>query len=127
MALEISDLSTKTFSTTRAADDICGKLTRKVGWPHRYVAARLAIARSLSVKALPPLLTEEERDDMATALRDMQLFGEGVDQAAWLSLIVQRSGDRKSVDGITRVKFSGMGLCASQQFPLTPREKEASR
>ena len=94
MTLEISDLSTTTFSTTRTADDICGDLTRKVGWPHRYVAARLAIARSLSLKVPPPLLTEEERDDMATALRGMQLFGEGVDPAAWLSLIVQRSGDR---------------------------------
>ena len=94
MTLDIADLSTATFSTTRAADDICGDLTRKVGWPHRYVAARLAIARSLSLPALPPPLTEEERDDMATALRGMQLFGDGVDPAAWLSLIVQRSGDR---------------------------------
>ena len=94
MTLEIADLSTTTFSTTRADDDICGKLTRKIGWPHRYVAAQLAIARSLSLKALPPPLTEEERGKMATALRGMQLFGEGVDPAAWLSLIVQRSGDR---------------------------------
>ena len=94
MTLDIADLSTATFSTTRAADDICGDLARKVGWPHRYVAARLAIARSLSLPAPPPPLTEEERDDMATALRGMQLFGDGVDPAAWLSLIVQRSGDR---------------------------------
>jgi len=94
MTLDIADLSTATFSTTRAADEICSNLTRKIGWPHRYVAARLAIARSLSLPALPPPLTEEEGDDMATALRGMQLFGEGVDPAAWLSLIVQRSGDR---------------------------------
>ena len=94
MTLDIADLSTATFSTTRAADAICGDLARKVGWPHRYVAARLAIARSLSLPALPPPLTEEERDDMATALRGMQLFGDGVDPAAWLSLIVQRSGDQ---------------------------------
>ena len=94
MTLNVANLSTATFSTTRTADDICRDLTRKVGWPHRYVAARLAIARSLSLKVLPPLLTEEERDDMATALRGTQLFGEGIDPAAWLSLIVQRSGDR---------------------------------
>ena len=94
MTLDIADLSTATFSTTRAADEICSNLTRKIGWPHRYVAARLAIARSLSLPALPPPLTEEEGDDMATALRGMQLFGEGVDPAAWLSLIVQSSGDR---------------------------------
>ena len=94
MTLEIAELSTATFSTTRAADDICSNLTKKIGWPHRYVAARLAIARSLSLPALLPPLTEEEGDDMAKALRGMQLFGEGVDPAAWLSLIVQRSGDR---------------------------------
>ncbi|MCY4285749.1 MAG: type IV secretion system DNA-binding domain-containing protein [Thiotrichales bacterium] len=94
MTLEISELSTTTFNTTRAADTICDDLKRKVGWPHRYVAARLAIARSLSLKVSPPLLTEEERDDVARPLRGMQLFGEGIDPAAWLSLIVQRSGDR---------------------------------
>ncbi|MCY4468932.1 MAG: type IV secretion system DNA-binding domain-containing protein [Thiotrichales bacterium] len=104
MTLEIADLSTATFSTTRAADDICSNLTRKIGWPHRYVAARLAIARSLSLPALPPPLTEEEADDMATALRGMQLFGEGVDPAAWLSLIVQRSGDR----AMTRRSFRAL-------------------
>ena len=94
MTLELADLSTATFNTTRAADSICSDLTRKAGWPHRYVAARLAIARSLSLPALPPPLTDEECDDKATPLRGMQLFGEGIDPAAWLSLIVQRASDR---------------------------------
>ena len=94
MAIEVVDLSKTTFRTTRAADDICSDLTAKLGWDYRYVAARLAIARSLSLPTPPPPLTTVESEDMATAVRGMQLFGEGIDSAAWLSLMVQRCGDR---------------------------------
>lgn len=94
MTIEIADLPNATFRTTRAADTICDGLTTRIGWRHRYVAARLAIARSLSLPTPPPPLTEDESDDMATALRGMQLFGEGSDLAAWLALITQRSGEQ---------------------------------
>ena len=93
MTIEIADLPTTTFSTTRSADQSCTELTEKLGWRHRYVAARLAIARSLSLPTPPRPLTEEEQDDMATSVRGMQLFGEGSDLATWLALITQRSGD----------------------------------
>ena len=93
MTIEITDLSTATFSTTRSADKLCEELTRVLGLRHRYVAARLAIARSLSLPTPPRPLTEEEQDDMATPLRGMQLFGEGKDLATWLAMITQRSGD----------------------------------
>lgn len=93
MGIEIAELPTATFRTTRGADEICDGLTAKLGWRHRYVAARLAIARSLSLPNPPPPLTQEEGDDMATALRGMQLFGEGSGQTAWLALITQRAGE----------------------------------
>ena len=93
MRLDHAELSNATFRTTRAADDICGRLTAALGWRHRYVAARLAIARSLSLPDPPPLLTREESGDMAIPLRGMQLLGEGSEQAAWLALITQRSAD----------------------------------
>ena len=93
MTIEIADLPTTTFSTTRSADQSCAELTRKLGWHHRYVAARLAIARSLSLPTPPPPLTEEEQDDMATPVLGMQLFGKGGDPATWLALITQSSGD----------------------------------
>ena len=93
MTIEIADLSTTTFSATRSADRSCAELTRVLGWRHRYVAARLAIARSLSLPMPPRPLTEEEQDDMATPVRGMQLFGEGRDLATWLALITQSSGD----------------------------------
>ena len=93
MTIEITDLSTTTFSATRSADQSCALLTRALGWRNRYVAARLAIARSLSLPASPGPLTEAEQDDMATPIRGMQLFGEGKDLAVWLALITQRFGD----------------------------------
>ena len=92
MTIELSDLPTATFSTTRSADRLCSDLSQKVGWRHRYVAARLALTRSLSLSAPPPPLTEEDHEDMATAIRGMQLFGEGIDLSTWFALIVQRSG-----------------------------------
>ena len=93
MAIDLADISSAYFSTTRKADQSCAELTTRLGWRHRYVAARLAIARSLSLATSPQLLTDEEQDDMATPLRGRQLFGEGSDLATWLALITQNSGD----------------------------------
>ena len=93
MTIEIADLPTTTFSTTRSADQLCDELTKKLGWRHRYVAARLAIARSLSLPTPPQALTEEEQDDLATPILGMQLFGKGGELATWLALITQSSGD----------------------------------
>ena len=95
MTIEIADLPRVRFRTTRAAQKVCADLTARLGWRHQNVAARLAIARSLSLPTPPPLLTEEDGDDMATPMRGMQLFGEGGDLAAWLALITQSHGDRR--------------------------------
>ncbi len=91
MVVGIPDLATSTFRTTRTADDICADLTAKLGWKQRYVAARLAVGRSLSLPAQPPELKDEDSEDMATPIRGMQLFGEGAHAAAWLALITQHS------------------------------------
>ena len=94
MKVDLAELSRMTFRATRAADAICEDLKGNLGWPHRYVAARLAIARSLSLSEPPLPLTGADGDDMAIPLRGGQLFGEDTAaQASWLALIVQRSGD----------------------------------
>ena len=93
MVVGIPDLATSTFRTTRTADDICADLTAKLGWKHRYVAARLAVGRSLSLPELPPELTDEDSEDMAIPLRGLQLFGEDAHTAAWLALITQHSDE----------------------------------
>lgn len=93
MVVGVPDLATSTFRTTRTADDICADLTAKLGWKHRYVAARLAMGRSLSLSEQPPELKDEDSEDMAIPLRGMQLFGEDAHAAAWLALITQHSDD----------------------------------
>ncbi len=91
MVVEIPDLANSTFRTTQTADNICADLTAKLGWRYRYVAARLAVGRSLSLPAQPPELNDKDSEDMATPLRGMQLFGEDAYAAAWLALITQHS------------------------------------
>ncbi len=91
MVVGIPDLATSSFRPTRTADDICAELTANLGWKHRYVAARLAIGRSLSLPEQPPELSGEDSEDMATALRGAQLFGEDTHASAWLALITQHS------------------------------------
>lgn len=91
VVVEISDLGNSTFRTSQSADTVCANLTNKLGWKHRYVAARLALGRSLSVSDFPAELSDEESDDMATAMRGRQLFGDDSQAVAWLALITEHS------------------------------------
>ncbi len=93
MVISIPELATSTFRTSRTADQICAELTAKLGWRHRYVAARLAVGRSLSLPEQPPELKDEDSEDMAIPLRGMQLFGEDAFAATWLALITQHSDE----------------------------------
>jgi DNA sulfur modification protein DndE len=92
MALGIIDISNASYRTTRAADQLCSSLMVKLGWRVRYLPARLAIARSLSLPHPPSLEVGEDEDESANSIRGQQLFGDGGDPAAWLALILQRHG-----------------------------------
>lgn len=92
MPLSIMDIANAQYRTTRAADAQCSELLKRLGYKVRYLAARLAIARSLSLESAPPEITAEEDDETATPIRGQQLFGDGADPAAWLALVAQRSG-----------------------------------
>lgn len=69
MTIKLVDLPFAHFKTTRAADEICNLMIKKLGFRHRYEPARLAIARSLSLPTVPPSLTDKEKSEMATALK----------------------------------------------------------
>lgn len=60
-----------------------------MGWPYRYTCSRLAIARSLSIDSQPELLAQAESENMANAIRGIQLFGDDDNAVAWVALIVQ--------------------------------------
>ncbi len=100
----LEDLMTSTFRTTRTADKICADLNEKLGWKSRYVAARLALGRSLSHIEQPPELTSKETEEMATPMRGMQLFGEGAQAAVWLAIITEHSSEtemtKRSLQGL---------------------------
>ncbi len=92
MALNMLELSTAGFRTTREADQQCEKLKNALGYKVNYLVARLAIARSLALTAPPPVeIKEGDEEDSGRTIRGHQLFGEGAEAAAWVSLLVQRA------------------------------------
>ncbi|MGE0117034.1 MAG: DndE family protein [Dongiaceae bacterium] len=104
MPLSVIEISNAQYRTTRSADERCGDLLKKLGYKVRYLAARLAIARSLS-RPEPPSSSEVENDDEAgSPIRGQQLFGDGGDPAAWLALVTQRSGRAD----LTRKEFQAL-------------------
>ena len=92
MTFDVTDVVNVQYRTTKAADAQCGELLRRLGHRVRYLAARLAIARSLSLPEPPTLLAPGDDEEMATPIRGIQLFGDGAAPKAWMALIVERSG-----------------------------------
>lgn len=92
MTLSLIELNGAHFHTTREADLQSDDLLRKLGYKVRYLVARLAIARSLSLSDPPAPVSVAQDDDSGRTIRGQQLFGEGADLAAWVSLITQRAG-----------------------------------
>jgi len=91
MPFSIVELTNASYRTSRFADEQCGQLLTRLGHKVRYLPARLAISRSLGL-ASPPAVNSIEDDEMSSAIKGQQLFGEGADPGAWLALITQRSG-----------------------------------
>jgi hypothetical protein len=115
MPLDLMDVANASYRTTRSADAQCTELLRKLGYRTRYLPARLAIARSLSLNNPPPLLSAEDDEEAAVSIRGQQLFGDGSDPAAWLALIVQRAGksdlSRKELQALVAAHWRrGAGL-----------------
>jgi hypothetical protein len=96
MPLNLLEVSTAGFHTTREADQRCERLKNALGYKVNYLVARLAIARSLALTEAPPIeLKDGDDEDTGRTIRGHQLFGEGPEAAAWVSLLVQRAGNAK--------------------------------
>jgi DNA sulfur modification protein DndE len=104
MPLGIMEVTNAQYRTTRAADAQCADLLRRLGYKVRYLAARLAIARSLSLEDPPDAFESDDEDEAGGAIRGQQLFGDGSDPAAWLALITRRSGR----SDLARKEFQGL-------------------
>lgn len=92
MALNLHEISTAGFRTAREAERQCDRLRVALGYKVNYLVARLAIARSLALAEPLPQDGHADDDDAGRTIRGIQLFGEGAEAAAWVSLVVQRSG-----------------------------------
>jgi len=92
MSLNLFEVTNALYRTTRTADGQCAELLKRLGYKVRYLAARLALARSLSLPDTPDDV-EAGEEEAATPIRGHQLFGSGTDAAVWVALIVQRAGD----------------------------------
>src|SRR5262245_7922528 len=75
------------FKTIQRADDLNTKLMGLLGLKSRYEPARLAIARSLSVKAPPPAAGADDED--GKIIVGQNLFGD--DLAVWIALVVEHA------------------------------------
>ncbi len=92
MPIHVMEAVNTEYRTTRTADAQCHDVLRRLGHNVRYLGARLAVARSLSVAGAPEAVGSSE--DMARSIRGQQMFGDGATPAAWLALIVQHSGQQ---------------------------------
>jgi DNA sulfur modification protein DndE len=95
MAVNLLEVSTAGFRTTREADQQCERLRNALGYKVNYLVARLAIARSLALSEPTPAEIKDEDEDGGRTIRGHQLFGEGPEAAAWVSLLVQRAKNPK--------------------------------
>lgn len=90
MPIDVMEVINAEYRTTRTADAQCHDVLKRLGHRVRYLGARLAVARSLSMKEAPEPVGSDE--DPARGIRGQQMFGDGATPAAWLALIVQHSG-----------------------------------
>lgn len=89
-SLNLVELITAGFRTTKSADEKNTKLMNLLGVSVRYGPARLAIARSLTNKAQPDI-DALAQEDYGKTIPGQILFGSGVNLATWVSLIVEHS------------------------------------
>lgn len=90
MTLSLLDLARLDYKTTRAADELNGRLQTLLALPHRYGPARLAIGRSLGIPSMPEL--DLNHMGFGKTIKGEQLFGHGTELAAWVSLIIEHAG-----------------------------------
>lgn len=89
MSLSLIELVRTDFRTAKPADELNSRFQRLLGLPHRYGPARLAIGRSLGIKAVPKF--ETSFTGFGKPIKGENLFGTGADLACWITLIVQHA------------------------------------
>lgn len=89
MSISLVEVAGANFRTDEQSDALNTDFMGRLGMRKRYLPARLAISRSLSVAARPDPLTEML--EPGKAIKGDTLFGTGTTLCVWLSLIMERA------------------------------------
>ena len=100
MTVALIDVVGANFRTAEEKDALNRKFMERLNMKARYAPARLAIASSLALAELPKRIEGEP----GLSIKGDTLFGQGADLAAWISLVIERSGR----SGVTLREFQAM-------------------
>lgn len=89
MNISIIEMHAVRFCPDSDTDALNDEFMIRLGMPHRYQPARLAISRSLSIPDIPPAV---ETKSSRTITGDT-LFGSNEYLSVWIALIVEHAGD----------------------------------
>jgi len=92
MSLTLVKVAGANFRTDYDSDALNTEFMKRLGMGIRYIPARLAISRSLAMKAPLPVLTNNT--EPGRAITGDTLFGSDYTLSVWLSLIIQHSGEK---------------------------------
>lgn len=95
MSISLVEVAGANFRTDERSDALNTAFMGRLGMRKRYLPARLAISRSLSVSTQPDMDGEEL--EPGKAIKGDTLFGTGTALSVWVALIVERAGE-KDVD-----------------------------
>src|SRR5690554_5792696 len=90
MTVTLVEVAGTNFRTDDESDRKNTEFMGRLGVKTRYMPARIAIARSLAVSAAPEPLPEDI--EWGKAIKGDTLFGTGTTLAAWIALLLQRTG-----------------------------------
>ena len=104
MSISLVEAAGANFRTDEKSDALNTAFMGRLGMRKRYLPARLAISRSLAVRAPPEPLGDGH--DPGKVIKGDTLFGTGTALSVWLSLIVERS-EENDVDTRRLISFVG--------------------
>ena len=91
MVFTVAEVARANFRTDQKTDATNTDFMKRLGQTKRYLPARLAIARSLAGSTLSTQVSDA--DMQGKVIKGDTLFGIGAEQLAWLTLIVEHSGE----------------------------------
>jgi len=89
MNISMMKLHAAGFPPDKETDALNDEFMKRLGMPHRYQPARLAIARSLAIQTPPP----NAEAKTSRIIKGDTLFGTGENLSTWVALIVEHAGD----------------------------------